>query len=336
MQEDTQAVGVEAVAGEAVALHPLLEMTYVQLVLASLTVGGLVECTGIGAADVAYDEADVGLSAHLGHLHLDHHPLRKRPRACLVPELAVFSDGMPEQLVVMAYLLRELLYYRLGHQDAVGCKAGDEEHLSLQREAHPVHQLVGAEVAVAADGDRGIGPCGTYGGDEPLERVEDVGRLVPAAGLQQRQYEPAAVALEHHQRHEAETVVVGVEDGLFLLAVGVDVGVVAVEDDVARSLALVGEDEHRDEQFLYAHQVLVRDHILKAAHRGRGTDVPLTGIAVHCQLQHRLPTVTVTVVHVLVAKAYLEDARQDEVFEGVPDKPLLASVNNTGCQLAGY
>jgi len=335
VQEDAQAVCVEAVAGESVALHPFLEMPYVQFVLAPLAVGSLVECAGIGAADVAHDESDVGLSAHLGHLHLDHHPLRKRPRSCFVPELAVFAGGMPEQLVVMSYLIRELPDYRLGHQDAVGCKAGDEEQLALQCQAHPVHQLVGAEMAVAADGDRGIGPCGTYGGDKPLERVEDVGRLVPAAGLQQRQYEPSAVALEHHQRHKAETVVVGIEDGLFLLAVGVDVGIVAVEDDVAWSL-LVGEDEHRDEKLLDTYKVLIGDHVLEAAHRRGGTDVPVTGIAVHGQLHHRLLTVTVAVVHVLVAQAYLEDARQDEVFEGVADKPLLASVNNTRCQLIGY
>ena len=124
-------------------------------------------------------------------------------------------------------------------------------------------------MAVAADGDRGVGPCCTDGGDEPLERIEDVGRLVPAAGLQQRQYQTTAVALEHHQRHEAETVVVGVEDGLFLLAVGVDVRVVAVEDDVARSLALVGENEHGDEKPLNAIQVFIRDHVLEAAHRRR-------------------------------------------------------------------
>ena len=96
---------------------------------------------------------------------------------------------------------------------------------------------------------------------------------------------------------------------------------------MARSL-LIGEDEHRDEKFLNARQVLLCDHVLKAAHRGRGTDVPVTGIAVYGQLQHRLPTVTVAVVHVLAAQAYLEDACQDEVFEGVTDKPLLASVNN--------
>ena len=328
MQEDAHAVCVEAVAGETVALHPLLEMSYVQLVPASLTVGGLVESLRIGAADVAHDEADVGLPAHLGYLHLDHHTLGKRPRACPVPELAVLADGMLEQPVVMPHLFRELLDYRLGHQDAVGGEASDEEHLALERQAHPVHQFVGAEVAVAAYGNRGVWPCGAYGGDEPLERIEDVGRLVSAAGLQQRQYQTAAVALEHHQRHEAETVVVGVEDGLFLLAVGVDVCVITVEDDVAGSL-LVGEDEHRDEKFLDARQVVLCDHVLKAAHRGRGADVSVASIAVYGQLQHRLPTVTVAVVHVLVAQAYLQDTRHDEVFEGVTDKPLLASVNNT-------
>ena len=113
VQEDAHAICVEAVAGEAVAVDTFLEMPYVQLVLSALAVGCLVESLRIGAADVAHDEADVGLPAHLGHLHLDHHTLGKRPRASLVAELAVLSDGVLEQFVVVAHLFRELLHYRL-------------------------------------------------------------------------------------------------------------------------------------------------------------------------------------------------------------------------------
>lgn len=298
VQEDAHAVGIERVAGEPVALHAFLELSYVQLVLAPLTIRGLVQGTRLDAPDVAHDEADVGLSALLRHLHLHHHALIIVPRTCLVGKLTELADGMPEQLVVMPDLLRKLLDNRLFHQHVIGRETSDEEDALLQRTRYPVHQLVGAEVAVAPDGDDNLRPCGTDGLDEPLQRVEDVGRLVPASGFQQGENQPTAVALKHHQRHVAEAVVIGVEDGLLLLAVGVDVRVVAVKDDVARSLALVGEDEHRDEQFLYSKQFFFRHRVLEAAHRGRRADVLVEAAAAHGELHHRLLAVAVAVVHV--------------------------------------
>lgn len=336
MQEDAHAVGVERMAGESVALHALLELAYVQLVLAPLTIRGLIQWTRLDASDVAHDEADVGLSAFLRHLHLHHHALIIVPGACLVSKLAELADGMPEQLVVMPDLLRELPDNRPSHQHVVGRETCDEENAPLQCTRYPVHQLMGTEVAVAPDGDGDLRPCGTDGLDEPLQRIEDAGCLVPATGLQQWEYQPSAVALEHHQRHVAETVVVGVEDGLLLLAVGVDVRVVAVKDDVARSLAIIGEDEHRDEKLLYGQQLLLRHRVLETTHRGRRADVLLEVIATHSELQHRLLAVAVAVIHVLVAKADLEDARHNDLFERVMHEILAAPVCNAGCQLTGY
>ena len=61
----------------------LLELAYVQLVLAPLTIRCLVQGTRLDAPDVAHDEPDVGLSAFLRHLHLYHHALIICPGACL-------------------------------------------------------------------------------------------------------------------------------------------------------------------------------------------------------------------------------------------------------------
>ena len=336
VQEDAHAVGIEGVAGEPLALHALLELAYVQLVLSPLAVGGLVQVTCHDAADVAHDEADVGLPALLRHLHLHHHTLAIAPGASLVGELTELADGMLEQLVVVPHLLRKLPHDGLCHQHAVGRESRDEEDAPLQGARYPVHQLVGAEVAVAPDGDGDLRPCGTNGLDEPLQRVEYVGRLVPAPRLQQREYQTAAVALEYHQRHVAEAVVVGVEDGLLLLAVGVDVRVVAVQDDVARGLAPVGEDEHRDEQLLDGKQLVLRHRVLEAAHRGRGADVLAGAVTIDGELHHGLTAVAVAVVHILVAEADLEDARHDYLLQRVMHEIFAAPVRDAGCQLAGY
>ena len=336
VQEDAHTVGVERVAGESLALHALLELAYVQFIPAPLAIRCLVQWTRLDAPDVAHDEPDVGLSAFLRHLHLHHHALIICPGACLVGKLAKLSDRMSEQLVVVPDLLGKLLDDGLFHQHAVGREACDEEDAPLQRTRYPVHQLMRAEVAVAPDGDGDLRPCGTDGLDEPLQRIEDVGRLVPAPGFQQGKNQPSAVALEHHQRHVAETVVVAVEDGLLLLAVGVDVRIVAVQDDVARSLALVGENEHRDEQSLYSQQLILRHRVLKTAHRGRRADVLVGILAAHGQLHHRLLAVAVAVVHVLVAQTYLENAGQDDFLQRVVNKILAAPVSNAGSQLTGY
>ena len=65
VQEDAHAVGIERVAGEPLALHAFLELAYIQLVLAPLTIRGLVQWTRLDASDVAHDKPDVGLSAFL-------------------------------------------------------------------------------------------------------------------------------------------------------------------------------------------------------------------------------------------------------------------------------
>jgi len=336
VKEDAHAVGVERVAGESLALHTLLELAYIQFVFAPLAVRCLVQWTCLDAPDVAHDEPDVGLSAFLRHLHLHHHALIICPGACLIGKLAKLADRMPEQLVVVPDLLRKLLDDGLFHQHAVGREARDEEDALLQRTRYPVHQLMRAEVAVAPDGDGDLRPCGTDGLDEPLQRVEDVGRLVPAPGFQQREDQPPAVALEHHQRHVAETVVVGIEDGLLLLAVGVDVRVIAVQDDVARSLAIIGENEHRDEQFLYSQQFILRHGVLETAHRGRRADVLVEILAAHGELHHRLLAVAVAVVHILIAEADLENAGQDDFLQRVVNKILAAPVSNAGGQSSCY
>ena len=65
-------------------------------------------------------------------------------------------------------------------------------------QAGPVHQLMGAEVAVAAHGNDSIRPYLAQAGDEPQDRVFETDSLVLAAGLEQRQ--------EHLTRNPSKTI----------------------------------------------------------------------------------------------------------------------------------
>ena len=55
---------------------------------------------------------------------------------------------------------------------------------------------------------------------------------------------------EDHQRHVAVTVIVTVEEGLFLTSVGIHVRIVAVQNDVTRGIPFVGHDEQGDKHLL--------------------------------------------------------------------------------------
>lgn len=111
--------------------------------------------------------------------------------------------------------------------------------------------------------------------------------------------------------------VVGVEETLLLAPVGVHVRVVAVKDDVPGSLTAVGQDEHCDEHLLHAEKVLVGDHVLESAHRGRGAQLLVQGAGVDGKLHHRVAAHAVAVVHVLVAQANLEDAGHENLRKTV-------------------
>ena len=333
MDEDAQAVRLEGVAGEPVALHALLELAYEQFVASSSAVGFLIEALLVRTPDVGYDEPDVEL-ARRGVFRLDHHPLGEEPRAGPVVELPVCPHRVMEQLVVVPDPLDGGLCDGVVLQHAVPRQAGDEEHPAVVQHG-PVHQLVRAEVAVAAHRDDGLRPHLAQAGDEPHDGVLEADGLVPAAGLEQRQDHPARIALEDHQRHVAVAVVVGVEEGLLLASVGVHVRVVAVEDDVAGNASAIGQDEHRDEHLLYAEQVLVGDHVLEAAHGGRGTKLLVNGPGVDGQLHHRVLAHAVAVVDVLVAEANLENAGHDDFREAVANQVGNALVLYATGQLGG-
>ena len=77
---------------------------------------------------------------------------------------------------------------------------------------------------------------------------------------------------------------------------------------MAGGFPAVGQDEHRDEHLLDAEKVLVGDHVLEAAHRGRGAELLVQDTGVDGQLHHRVAAHAVAVVHVLVAQANLKYA----------------------------
>ena len=69
-----------------------------------------------------------------------------------------------------------------------------------------------------------------------------------------------------------------------------------------------------------AEQVLVGDHVLEAAHGGRGTKLLVNGPGVDGQLHHRVLAHAVAVVDVLVAEANLENAGHDDFREAVANQ----------------
>ena len=148
IDEDAQAVCLEGVTGETVTVHPFLELAYEQLVASASTVGLLVQVLLHRASDIGHYEPDVEFSL-LSILRLDRDPLVETPCGGLVVELSVSPHRVMEQLVVASNPLYRSLRDRMVLQHAVPCQAGDEQHLAVVQ-GGPVHQLVGAEMTVAA------------------------------------------------------------------------------------------------------------------------------------------------------------------------------------------
>ena len=71
----------------------------------------------------------------------------------------------------------------------------------------------------------------------------------------------------------AVVVIVSIEEALLLTSIGIHVGVVTIKDDMAGYSSVVGQDEHSHEHLLYAEKVVVRNHILEAAHVGGRTQL---------------------------------------------------------------
>ena len=67
----------------------------------------------------------------------------------------------------------------------------------------------------------------------------------------------------------AVVVIVSIEEALLLTSIGIHVGVVTIKDDMAGYSSVVGQNKHSHEHLLYAEKVIVRNHILEAAHGGR-------------------------------------------------------------------
>ena len=121
-------------------------------------------------------------------------------------------------------------------------RCGDLEELGVDGEAEDVVAAHGfqqrqrglaAIVAVAAHQDLDVGPVLADAADDMTEDFRHLFARGPLAGPQQREYRLARDRVEDVDRLEAGAVVVGVEEGEFLLAVHGIVGVVDVEHDVS-------------------------------------------------------------------------------------------------------
>lgn len=333
IEEDSQAVSLEGVARESVAVDSLLELAYVQLVATALAVPIFIERLGIKpAAHVSDDEPDVQFTL-LRDLCLDGNKLIIGPGVGPIHQTTISLYGLLRLFVILFHLLAQINDDRVSVEDVVAGQPGDVVQPVLFGRHHPVHKLMRAEVAVAADDNLRLGPGLTQAGNEPFERVTDVGRLVAAPRLEQRENHLATEALEDEQRHVAITVVVAVEQRELLHAVCVDVCVIAVQDDLLRRLAIIGKDEHRDKHLLNGQQILLAHHVLEAAHRRRGAQVLVQLAGVDRQLHHRVLTHAVAVVDILVAEAYLEYTRHNDFLQRVVNEQRIALVRDAGGQL---
>lgn len=318
MEVEAELVGGEAAAGHPVGVQIGFQLLDHQLYIASSAIASLVNELP-RAVEVGDDEPHVR-SEH-ADLDFDNHALCVLPAASLVHELVV-SLGRPsraaEHLHVVGHPLLDLPV-----EHAVPCQAGDEADAPLLH--RPVHELVAAEVAVAPDDDFGVLPALAQAGDQPDEQPGNVDGLVAAPRTQHGQYELAAQPLENEQRHVAILVVVIVEQGELLTAVGVRVGVVAVEDDGLRGL-LVGGDEMLNEHFADVPQLFRRQGVLHTAHGRLGCQCRGLGVASGEQFHHLVIAQGVAVVGILVPAGYLRHALEEHLLFGVLDQPLFACV----------
>ena len=266
MDEYPQLVCLERVAGHPVAFHSLLELPYEQLVSTTSAVALLIKVLFHHGLNVGHYESDVEHPL-LGVFSLDHHTLREPPCASLIVEFPVCSNWMLKQFIISSNPFYDILSNRMIHEYVIFSHPRDKEHLAIIKTS-PLHQLMGTEMAVSTHRDYSVWPHLSQAGDKPHDGVLEACRLVLTPWLEQRKYHLSRITLEDHQRHMAVIVIVSIEEALLLTSIGIHVGVVTIKDDMAGYSSVVGQDEHSHEHLLYAEKVIVRNHILEAAHGG--------------------------------------------------------------------
>src|SRR5262245_56712223 len=152
MQKQPALISLEAMTGRAIRFQVTFVILDLIFRLTARTVNLLVEHLSAGVLHVRHDKA--GVDALGGHLDLDHHAARARPRPSLVPCRVEARDLAPIALIgpfgLLNYLPSQL------RQDAM---AGQTGHISEGSSLlDPLHHLGVGKGAIAAKDEQGVGP----------------------------------------------------------------------------------------------------------------------------------------------------------------------------------
>ena len=152
MQKQPELISLEAMTGRAIRFQ--VEFVILDLIfcLTASTVNLLVEHLGAGVLHVRHDKA--GVDPLGGHLDLDHHAARTRPRRGLVTCRVEARDLAPITLIgpfgLLDYLPRQL------RQHAIAGQTGHITEVRLLLDPLP-HLGVG-KGTIAAKDQQGVGP----------------------------------------------------------------------------------------------------------------------------------------------------------------------------------
>lgn len=96
-------------------------------------------------------------------------------------------------------------------------------------------------MTVAPYDEPGLLPMLAHHAHQAAEDTADVGRFITAAGAQQGQYHFPGNAFENEQGHVTVLIVIIVEECTLLVAVSVEVAVIAVKDDTFGLFVIRGD-----------------------------------------------------------------------------------------------
>lgn len=125
----------------------------------------------------------------------------------LVVEAVISADVLAVPFIVPFGATQRLV--DIFHKGRIAGKAGGEAHVKMS--LCPFHELMAAEVAVAAKLDHRMPPCLVQILDHAAQYSEDIQRLVAPSQPEQRENELAVHAVENHQLHIAVFIVIVIE-----------------------------------------------------------------------------------------------------------------------------
>ena len=325
VQEEPEGIGIKAMAGGPVTGEVEFEFFDKVLHLAPAAVQDLVDRHRSEGGDVGHHEA--GIESLFGHLrHADD------------PELPMPGSGLVLEFGETAVLLREYLVAAADnrgegiHALGEGGIAGESEDIAdLMGVAEGEHFGSGI-MRIAPHHDDDLRPGLPDTGDNPFEDGADFLAGGPFARAENGGDELAALSFEDEHGFEAESVVIAVEEGELLGAMGGVLGVVEVQDDMVRR-SLVGGDEEVNRSISQAAQIFGGDGVLQTGKRGLTGQVLFGRKPVAGGFERGVQPEGVGVVGVFISAGNLEDTLQKQVTEGMGDIAGMPGIVNGANQM---